>query len=61
MQTFDAGFETWLQTLPSLGYDRQWIRNNIVVLEVRYRDTGGAQMPPCPEPSRRRYDPYEGL
>lgn len=58
---FDAGLETWLQTLPTLGYDRLWIGNNIEVLKKRYHDTGGAPMPPCPEPPRAPYDPYKGL
>lgn len=59
--TFDADFETWLQALPSQGYPRDWIRNNLVVLEQHYRSTSGAPMKPCPEPTRPPYDPYKGI
>ncbi|MFC0204721.1 hypothetical protein [Novosphingobium soli] len=61
MQTSDQAFEAWLRSLPSLGYERQWVVNNIGALEKRFRATGGAPMPPCPEPSQPKYDPYRGL
>lgn len=63
MQTseHDPAFEIWLQALPGLGYPRLWIGNNIEALRKRYRDTQGAAMPQCPEPSRPAYDPYRGL
>lgn len=57
----DAGLEAWLQSLPFLGYDRQWIIANMPALEKRYRDNPGATMPACPEPSARAYDPYQGI
>ncbi|WP_242528342.1 hypothetical protein [Novosphingobium sp. PY1] len=61
MATFDPAFEMWLQTLRALGYDRLWITNNIEVLRKRYRDTKGAEMPRCPDPTPQPYDPYKGL
>ena len=61
METSDPAFELWLQALPALGYPRIWVRNNLAALQKRYRETGGAEMPPCPEPSPEPYDPYREL
>ncbi|EJU14944.1 hypothetical protein LH128_01172 [Sphingomonas sp. LH128] len=61
MQTCDADFETWLQSLSGRGYPRIWIANNLDALRRRYNERPGEQMPECPEPSRPTYDPYRGL
>ncbi|WP_235522979.1 hypothetical protein [Novosphingobium sp. Leaf2] len=57
----DAPFQTWLATLPALGYERIWISNNLPGLRKRFDDTGGAAMPACPAPPERARDRYEEL
>jgi hypothetical protein len=55
-------FQTWLASLPGLGYDRDWIRRNMPALEQQYNETGGAPMAPCPPaPARAVRDRYEEL
>ena len=53
-------FDAWLQTLPALGYDRDWIRRNEAALRSRFA-TDTSPMPPCPQPTVRVKDRYEEL
>ncbi|WP_138921273.1 hypothetical protein [Novosphingobium pentaromativorans] len=61
MTTFDPALEAWLKSLGSLGYPRDWVRNNMTVLVERFHKNGGAEMPRCPDPTPEPYDPYKGL
>ena len=57
----DPAFTVWLQSLPKLGYPRDWIRHNMPALKRAYETRQGAPMPPCPPPPSRPQDRYEEL
>lgn len=59
MASLTNPFETWLATLPALGYDRDWIRHNAALLRPKF--DRGEQMPPCPPATIAPRDRYEEL
>ena len=56
-----TSLDGWLASLPGLGYDRDWIRRNMPLLERVHRETGGAPMQPCPAEPVKRHDRYGEL
>lgn len=57
----NADFQTWLATLPSRGYDRTWISNNLPALQKRFQQFGNVPMPECPPATVRVPDRYEEI
>ena len=57
----NPAFETWLASLPALGYDRAWIGHNLPALRKRFVEMGDTPMPPCPPPPERQRDRYEEI
>lgn len=55
-----TSFETWLATLPALGYDRHWVQRNLPALKARF-DNDPSPMKPCPPPPTRNVNRYDEL